>query len=31
MSFQTAVTEWFDDTVKRGQVWYKSKMQIWES
>jgi hypothetical protein len=26
-SFQTAVTEWFDDTVTRGKVWYKRNMQ----
>jgi len=25
-SFQTAVTEWFDDTVTRGKVWYRRNM-----
>jgi hypothetical protein len=25
--FQNAVSEWFDDTVARGSVWYKRRMQ----
>ena len=25
--FQKAVSEWFDDTVARGRVWYKRRMQ----
>ena len=25
--FQEAVSEWFDDTVARGSVWYKGRMQ----